>query len=111
MKKIVFVPVGIRLPTPFASRSSSFANKRCQFLRMSMFCINFLYVITSPVFGSKIALVSNGTDVFMLCSYGSSRGGGVTVVLERLSGSIVFALQLNEPLTRLLFERSCRLYW
>ena len=86
----MFVPVGMRLHTPFVRCPSSFANERCHITLVSSFWINFLYVMTSPVSGLKIALVRKGTDVFILCSYGLSLGDGVNVVLDAISAWLGF---------------------
>ena len=56
MKTIVFVPVGIRSPTPFANRPSSLANDVCQIVFVGPL-IRSLYSKEKPVFWSMTELM------------------------------------------------------
>ena len=57
MNASVFVPVGIRVPMPLASRPSSFANDVCHVVAVGPL-INSLYSSDAPVDGSRTELMA-----------------------------------------------------
>ena len=59
MKAIVFVAVGIRVPTPFAKRPSSLANDICQIVLVGPW-MRSLYSKEEPVTGSTTELMDRG---------------------------------------------------
>ena len=96
-KKIVLVPVGICLPTTFVRCPSLFANKRCHISFVLSLFISFLYVIISPVSGSKIVLDIKGMEVG--CPWGGSGGvNNVLVGVVRALDMILVALLMIKPL-------------
>ena len=58
MNANVFVPEGIRIPTPFASRPRLFANEVCHVVAVGPF-IRSLYSKDAPDVGSRTALMAS----------------------------------------------------
>ena len=114
IKKSMLVIEDMRLSTLFANCPDSFANNFSHMIFVSVFLINFLYIISSPVWGSKFALTKDGTDKFILKLHGSLEGSRVDVLNGTYSKAsfMVFCAFLGEDVTISLLLCGCmhRLY-
>ena len=101
MKPRVFVPSGMRAPTPFANRPSSLANDVCHVVADAPF-ESCLYSRDAPVVGSRTELMA------WVRVFGMLRIAMMLAAIEYFEDALGWSVEGRMRLIRLVCWRLCR---